>query len=118
MEGVGNHGKLPILGYSFVLMATSFPCSGTTLSCGVHPCPSKCHQLYDHSKMPCEYILYSVCSNGHNREWKCHKGPPPTCSKCDKDVKVAERKKQADFSQREKRDAEQRMHDQQLAKLD
>ncbi|OBZ78261.1 NFX1-type zinc finger-containing protein 1 [Grifola frondosa] len=37
------------------------PCD-VMLNCNVHRCPSKCHQLYDHSKMPCEYAMTDLCS--------------------------------------------------------
>lgn len=92
--------------------------SGATLNCGLHQCPSKCHQLSNHSKMSCEHISYSKCSNSHSQQWKCHKGPPAVCSRCEKDIKDAEKKRQADFLVQEKRDAEQRLHDQRLAELD
>ncbi len=35
--------------------------SKTILSCGIHACPQRCHQLHDHSKMPCDHLLYSQC---------------------------------------------------------
>jgi hypothetical protein len=95
-----------------------FVYSDTTLSCGLHSCPSKCHQLSNHSKMQCEYILYSKCPKSHNQQWKCHKGPPIVCAQCEKDTKLAEKKQKEDFDLQEKRDAEQRLHDQQLAEID
>jgi hypothetical protein len=88
------------------------------LNCTVHKCPSKCHQIFDHSKINCEYIFHSNCAKGHAQQWQCHKGPPVTCVKCDKDAKAAEKKKQEDFILQEKRDVEQRLHDQKLAALE
>jgi hypothetical protein len=92
--------------------------SGTKLSCGVHSCPSKCHQLSDHSKMECNHIMYSNCPQGHAQQWKCHKGQPSACATCDREKKIAEKKKQAEFALQEKRDAERRLHAQQIANLD
>ncbi|KDQ11900.1 hypothetical protein BOTBODRAFT_189574 [Botryobasidium botryosum FD-172 SS1] len=93
------------------------PC-GTMLNCGLHVCPSKCHQLADHSKMPCEYAMASKCPKGHIQNWRCHKKAPVACTKCDRDTKLAEQKRQRDFDLQEKRDAEQLAHAKRLAELD
>ncbi|RDB20814.1 NFX1-type zinc finger-containing protein 1 [Hypsizygus marmoreus] len=93
------------------------PC-GTMLNCGVHPCPSKCHQLYDHSKMPCLQIVRSQCSNGHQQSWKCHQNKPSTCAKCERAAKLAEEKRQKEYELQQKRDAEQLEHSRRMAALD
>ena len=59
--------------------------STVILNCGLHTCPSKCHQLYDHSKMPCQYIRRDMrCSNGHVQTWRCHEILPSTCIRCER----------------------------------
>ncbi|KAJ6619752.1 P-loop containing nucleoside triphosphate hydrolase protein [Mycena sp. CBHHK59/15] len=93
------------------------PC-GTMLNCGIHPCPSKCHQLSDHSKMACQHIVESKCPKGHQQSWKCHKNAPATCDKCDREAKLAQEKREKDFLLQEKRDAEQVAHAKRLAEID
>ena len=88
------------------------------LSCNQHPCPSKCHQLADHSQMLCEHVTSAKCSNGHAQQWKCHKGPPPTCIKCEREQELAEKKQQERFALQEKRDAEQRAHERKMTELE
>ncbi|KAF8523922.1 P-loop containing nucleoside triphosphate hydrolase protein [Hysterangium stoloniferum] len=78
------------------------PCSAV-LNCKIHKCPSKCHQISDHSKMACEALMYTECpNNGHEQRWRCSKGPPAACRKCDDDNRRAERKKQDEFKHAEK----------------
>jgi hypothetical protein len=91
--------------------------SGAKLTCG-HSCPSKCHQIYDHSKMPCEEILYDKCSSGHQLQWKCQSSRPDSCSKCEKDAKEAEKRRREQFKLQEKRDREDREHARALAQID
>ncbi|EKM56223.1 uncharacterized protein PHACADRAFT_209697 [Phanerochaete carnosa HHB-10118-sp] len=92
------------------------PCTAL-LSCGVHKCPSKCHQLYDHSKMKCEAVLDYMCPNSHKRTYRCHQPPPNTCTKCQKDAELADKKKQKDFEKQQKRDEELREHAKRIVKL-
>ncbi|KZT25311.1 P-loop containing nucleoside triphosphate hydrolase protein [Neolentinus lepideus HHB14362 ss-1] len=91
---------------------------GAVLSCGVHTCPMKCHQISDHSKMPCEHLSRKNCPNGHLQSWKCHQGEPISCKKCDQEAKLAEKKQREEFALQEKRDEEQRAHAQRMAELD
>ena len=99
----------------------SDPCllspSGTKLSCGIHSCQSKCHQLSDHSKMLCQQVMTSNCANGHAKTWKCHETQPLTCRTCERDAKRAAEKIQKDFELQKKRDAEQQAHDEKMAKI-
>lgn len=88
------------------------------LNCGVHKCPSKCHQLYDHSKMACEAVLDYTCPNNHRRTYRCHQPPPSSCVKCQKSAELADKKKQKDFEKQQKRDDEQREHAKRITKLD
>lgn len=99
-------------------MSSLYLHSGATLNCGLHVCPSKCHQLYDHLKMSCEFLLYSKCTKGHEQSWKCHAKYPAICSTCDKETKFAEKKKREAFALKAKRDAEQLAHAQKLAELE
>lgn len=91
--------------------------SGTKLNCGIHSCPSKCHQISDHSKMPCEQVVASNCPNGHALTWKCHQRQPLTCRICERDAKRASEKQQKDSELQKKRDAEQQAHDEKMAKI-
>ncbi|KAF8806261.1 P-loop containing nucleoside triphosphate hydrolase protein [Phlegmacium glaucopus] len=88
---------------------------GTLLSCGVHKCPSKCHQIQDHSKMTCTENFSSTCDAGHPRAWKCSDGPPKSCAKCEREAKLAKERQEQDLDAQKRRDAEQRAH---LARLD
>ena len=91
--------------------------SGTKLTCGIHSCQSKCHQLSDHSKMLCEQVMTSYCPNNHAQTWKCHQKQPLTCRLCDREAKLAAEKQQKDFELQKKRDVEQQAHDEKLAKM-
>jgi hypothetical protein len=93
------------------------PC-GTMLSCGLHPCPQRCHQLANHSKMPCDFVLHIKCANGHSQSWKCSQGIPLSCNKCDRDAREAEKQRQKDFKRQQKRDEEVKEHLRQIAALD
>ncbi|KAL4256309.1 CbxX/CfxQ family protein [Pleurotus pulmonarius] len=94
------------------------PC-GSKLSCGLHTCPSKCHQLVDHSKMECLQIMTTQCPNGkHTVRYKCHQGPPPNCRKCEQDVKRREQKAQQDFDLKQKQEAEQLAHVKKMAEIE
>ncbi|KAJ7650277.1 P-loop containing nucleoside triphosphate hydrolase protein [Roridomyces roridus] len=93
------------------------PC-GTMLKCGLHKCPSKCHQLSDHSKMDCLRVMPFKCPSGHAQSWKCHKGPPATCRKCEHEAELAEKKRQKDFEIQQQRDAAQLAYKQKLAAID
>ncbi|KAJ7170685.1 P-loop containing nucleoside triphosphate hydrolase protein [Mycena crocata] len=93
------------------------PC-GSILTCGLHTCPSKCHQISDHSKMECRYIMQSKCSKGHAQSWECYKHAPPTCSKCDREDKLAEENRKKEFALQQKRDAAQLAYAQKLAAID
>ncbi|KAF7316838.1 hypothetical protein HMN09_00417100 [Mycena chlorophos] len=93
------------------------PC-GVKLSCGIHQCPSKCHQLADHSKMRCTRIVDSKCPASHPRSWECSQGPPASCRKCDQELKAAEEKQKRDFELQQKREAAQIAYAKKLADID
>jgi hypothetical protein len=47
-----------------VHLADLVPSSGAMLNCTLHPCPSKCHQLFDHSKVLFQQMLFGKCAAG------------------------------------------------------
>ena len=69
--------------------------SGTKLTCGIHDCPSRCHQLFDHSKMKCHKIVESVCSRNHRLSQPCFK-KDSTCRVCEAEDRRQELKRQRD----------------------
>jgi hypothetical protein len=120
-------GDARSLGASFFVPHWSRPfrsdnpslCSGKILSCGLHACPSKCHQNSDHSKIRCGHRMDSTCpAAGHRQQWQCHKGPPLTCVKCERDKAITEKKKQEEFALQQKRDEDQRKHAQRIAEIE
>lgn len=68
--------------------------------------------------MPCEHIMSSKCSQGHNQSWKCHKTRPILCVKCERQAKLAEEKRKKEFALQQKRDADQQEHVRQLAEIE
>lgn len=113
MEGALNHGDLSRL--LVFKLANEFNLSTTFLSCGIHKCPSKCHALYDHSKMKCKVPSSSRCADGHLLSFDCASGPPATCLKCSREAELAKKKKEEEMLANNRRDAEQREH---LKKMD
>ncbi len=69
--------------------------SGTKLSCGLHDCPQKCHQLFDHSPMKCETIIKSVCPRKQEQSQRCFVGIV-TCRMCEREKKKEEQRRQRD----------------------
>lgn len=98
--------------------ANNNPHSGVALNCGVHLCPQRCHQLHDHSKMPCEYILEFTCGKGHLQKQKCHAMRPGTCRICQVEDERRQRELQAELERQAKRDQEQAKHAAKMADLD
>ncbi|KAG1804061.1 P-loop containing nucleoside triphosphate hydrolase protein [Suillus subaureus] len=96
----------------------SEPC-GAMLGCNVHPCPSKCHQLSDHSKVLCQQVLFGKCGAGvHKISWKCHQGPRTKCTPCEKDAERTEKQLLRDAEVQQKRDAEQASFNTKMAEMD
>ncbi|KAI9831934.1 MAG: hypothetical protein M1819_004656 [Sarea resinae] len=94
----------------------SAPC-GKILGCGVHECPQRCHQLSDHSKVPCQKILDSACPRNHKITWFCHQQRPASCKECDDENRKLEKKRQRDHELEAKRRAKQDGYARQLAEL-
>jgi hypothetical protein len=91
--------------------------SGTMLNCGLHKCPQYCHQLHDHSKMPCERIVESKCAKGHKLRRKCHQSQSP-CRTCELDDERRKREIELDFDIQTRRDEAQAKHAAHIADLD
>jgi hypothetical protein len=81
--------------YALDVMLIAAIHSTVMLSCGLHTCPLKCHQLYDHSEMLCQRIPEIKCPNGHTQSGKCQEIPPPVCLKCERDILAKEKKANA-----------------------
>ncbi|CAG8959271.1 hypothetical protein HYFRA_00012629 [Hymenoscyphus fraxineus] len=93
------------------------PC-GAMLSCGIHQCPSSCHQIVDHSKMKCMMIIKDKCPNGHTQQWYCHSGAPPTtCPTCERERRAAEKKAQKALEEKLRREEKQQKHLREVAKI-
>jgi hypothetical protein len=92
--------------------------SGITLKCGLHKCPSSCHQLFDHSKLLCKFVFTQKCPGGHPQPWQCHAGPPPACHKCENIRKQAAKKAQRDLEAKIEREAKMQKHLKEVAKFD
>ncbi|KFZ12367.1 hypothetical protein V502_07117, partial [Pseudogymnoascus sp. VKM F-4520 (FW-2644)] len=94
------------------------PC-GVLLKCGVHKCPSSCHQLFDHSRTRCMAALKQLCSKGHSQMWKCDQGTsaPVSCQKCEQERKEAERSARKAAEDQQQRDAKTQKHLREVAKI-
>ncbi|KAG2138479.1 P-loop containing nucleoside triphosphate hydrolase protein [Suillus clintonianus] len=99
------------------------------LNCGIHACPLKCHQIEDHSQMPCQHPYSGVCPAKHKLKWKCHQQMPDPCPVCVKEAERAEEKRKRELELKRKleeeelqrqiqRDKEQEEHDLRMAELD
>ncbi|KAG2151638.1 P-loop containing nucleoside triphosphate hydrolase protein [Suillus bovinus] len=100
----------------------------TMLNCGIHPCPLKCHQISDHSQMPCQHPYSDTCPVNHKLKWKCHESKPDPCPVCVKETERAEEKRKRELELKQKleeeelqrqiqREQEQLEHDLQMAEL-
>lgn len=92
--------------------------SGELLSCKIHECPQRCHQLQDHSKMTCKVIMKSTCPKNHVISHACHDKPASSCPKCQQEKLEQERKRKRDHEIDQERKARQRAYAASLAKLD
>jgi len=95
----------------------SEPCD-VLLKCGVHLCPQRCHQLFDHSKMDCESAVKDKCPVGHAQSWRCAKGKPALCRACERERRAREKKLEEEFLRQQKREREQEEFSSQMAKLE
>lgn len=77
----------------FWLIWTLMSDSDAILKCGIHSCPSKCHQLADHSKMECQRVIKWNCSRGHSLTTACFKNNG-TCRFCTEEEERKEKQRQ------------------------
>ncbi|KAF7519098.1 hypothetical protein PCG10_010340 [Penicillium crustosum] len=91
----------------------SAPC-GVKLSCGVHECPSKCHQLADHSKMKCTKIVKWRCPRGHDLSLPCSQAKR-SCRFCIREDQAKERRRKRDLELEQKRQRKQDEYARQIA---
>ncbi|OJI99392.1 hypothetical protein ASPVEDRAFT_81003 [Aspergillus versicolor CBS 583.65] len=89
------------------------PC-GTKLSCGLHDCPHKCHQLSDHSKMDCHKVVDWTCTRNHKLTRPCSQ-QRSTCYRCAEEDKELERRRKRDMQLDLDREAKQKAYAHQLA---
>ncbi|KAF2139493.1 uncharacterized protein K452DRAFT_320165 [Aplosporella prunicola CBS 121167] len=90
------------------------PC-GTKLSCGIHDCPSRCHQLSDHSKMECNRIVTSTCPLNHNHSRRCHTKAPAVCPTCEAEARRKLEKAERDHKLDEQQQRKQQEYARQLS---
>jgi hypothetical protein len=92
--------------------------SGKILNCNVHTCPSRCHQLQDHSKMECQAIVATVCPKGHKFTRKCYDKAAVICRKCEATARAAERRRQRDHKLDQERSEKQEAYARKLAEIE
>ncbi|KAL8995168.1 MAG: hypothetical protein Q9169_005053 [Polycauliona sp. 2 TL-2023] len=93
------------------------PCNAM-LGCGLHPCPSYCHHLPDHSKVECKFLFDDKCSKGHTLTWRCYQPQPKNCPICVKAAVVAEKKRVKDLELKQKQEREDEAHARRIAKIE
>lgn len=94
------------------------PYSGALLNCNTHHCPSKCHQVFNHSKMLCEEIVQQKCPKGHTIKSKCHENLPlKSCPKCEKEKRDAAKQAKKKLDEQLRQDEMSRKHQRELEKL-
>jgi hypothetical protein len=98
--------------------AKQFVLSNAILKCGIHPCPQRCHQLYDHSKMKCQHVLRSKCPDGHIMSWECYSRGPATCATCLLKKEADEKKQKEEFKRQQKLERHRQGHAAKMAQLD
>jgi hypothetical protein len=113
MEDVQSHGKSLTFRWP-----TANITSGKLLSCGLHPCPFRCHGLQDHSKMDCTAIISSECPRNHNITRRCHDKAVATCKKCDRDARELEKRRERDHKLDQQRQAQQQAYAARLAEIE
>ncbi|KAL9110261.1 MAG: hypothetical protein Q9227_005168 [Pyrenula ochraceoflavens] len=93
------------------------PC-GAKLNCGIHSCAQRCHQLHDHSKIPCKQIMRQNCPQGHKMSWQCHQKQPEVCPKCESERKAREKRQKQEYELELQREERQRQYAKTLADID
>ena len=116
MEDALSHGKpITVLRNILSLISTS---SGAPLSCGMHKCPSSCHQIVNHSKVKCQAQEQKQCSEGHKIVWRCSEGEPRSCQTCERTRKQTERKLQKSAAEQARKQEDAYKHQETVRKYD
>ncbi|KAM0134445.1 hypothetical protein ACHAO1_005657 [Botrytis cinerea] len=93
------------------------PC-GALLNCNTHHCPSKCHQVFDHSKMLCMEVLQQKCPEGHTNKSKCYENlPMKSCPKCEREKQDAAKQAKKELAEQLRRDEMRQKHQKELENL-
>lgn len=95
-----------------------FSYSDVMLNCNLHMCPSRCHNIVDHSKINCEEPVNEKCPRGHPLHRKCYQPPKPICKVCDREDKKAREKAEADLREKELRDKAEQQHLKEIAAIE
>lgn len=103
-------------GWTNIVRFANESSSGTKLRCGIHDCPQRCHQLFDHSKMECQKIVESLCSRNHILTRPCFK-KASTCRVCEAEDRRQELKRQRDHKLEVERETKQKEYARQLIEL-
>lgn len=90
--------------------------SDVMLSCGIHSCPSKCHQLSDHSKMECKRVVKWKCTRGHSLAVACFKNNG-ACRFCTEEDEKKEKQRQRNLRLDIARAEKQKEYERVLASL-
>ena len=65
--------------------------------------------------MPCTEHISSTCDAGHKQSWKCSDKRPKSCSKCEREAKLAKEKQKREIEEHKRQEIEEREH---LARMD
>ncbi|KAG0645114.1 NFX1-type zinc finger-containing 1 [Hyphodiscus hymeniophilus] len=82
--------------------------------CGTHYCPSKCHQLHDHSKMECPVLVQFVCPLKHRSQRPCSNSQA-ACTICAEEDRQRERIRKRNAQLDSERDTKRAAYALQLA---
>lgn len=91
-------------------------CSDVALNCGLHSCKMRCHQMTDHSKMPCPSKMEITCDRGHTLKVPCDMRKDK-CSKCVREDIETERRIKRDLKLEAERLARQEAYKRELAEI-
>lgn len=88
------------------------------LKCGVHECPSSCHQLFDHSKITCKAVLKRTCSNNHTETWRCFSPLSSECGRCRRERKETAKRESQRLEEQQRKNAAILKHQIEVSKID
>jgi hypothetical protein len=103
---------------SYLPLTQSNKDSGKPLSCTIHTCPHRCHQLQDHSKMQCNVIVSSTCSKGHSIKRKCYNKAAASCQKCAADAVAEKKRRERDHKLDQERQKNQQAYAARLVEIE